>query len=311
MTVFQNRYLKSNKIFNKMKKYFIIAFILLLAGCRNANDTNKEVVRMYHPCGSLHIKYTRINGMKEGRYVEFYPSGQIEREGFFFNDMMHGEAVSFHENGNVRIRSNWMWGLPQGRFHYYNKNGQLDSIAEFSLRLEETIFEYLERHTLTMEESKNVTVHTNSIIRFDNGAVDMDRSLFYDIGVEPLIENGIMTFHLFFSNPCIYFGYNCDNIEIITYVNSIADGKMVHRVISATGPFQHTTDSHNVGEGKHFFYAIIRLELTDGTYDFVLIRFPFVVDGNEIVFVGIPILPCSAEALKNLARTKAVPCSLY
>ena len=254
-----------------MKKYIIPFIVFLLSSC-----TNKKEINMYYPDGSLHIKYIKINGIKEGQCTQFYQSGQVEVEYFFKNDFKNGQVTTYYENGNVKLTGQYIWGAPIGSYYYYNENNKLDSVIEYILWQEnETVFEYLERDTITKDIAQNAEIYKNSIAIFDeNEMIDMDKSLYYEVSFDTIVRNGTIRFYLSFSNPYEYYGYNSDSIEFITYVNSIYnEEKVTHQVFSRTSPI-HLTGVHRVISGKQFFYAIITLHYDDGIRE-MLIKVPF------------------------------------
>lgn len=97
------------------------------------------------------IKYkgNLINGLKHGKWFEYYECGKIERvynyeygvrvstrEHFhedgrlcciynFVNDMKHGEYLKFYKNGNIDMKSNFKYGKKDGTELTYYENGQL------------------------------------------------------------------------------------------------------------------------------------------------------------------------------------------
>ena len=151
----------------------------------------------------------------------------------------------------------------------------MDSVHEYILWLEnETVFEYLERDTITKEIAQNAELYTNSRVIFDeNGMIDMVKSLYYEVSFDTIVKNDTARFYLSFSNPCEYYGYNCDSIEILTYVNSIANKDITHRIFSRKNSI-HLTGVHRINQGKQFFYSIITLHYDDGIRK-ILIKVPF------------------------------------
>ena len=91
-----------NSIF--MNKYIVSFIGFLLLGC-----TNKKDVNLYYPDGTLHITYTKINGIKEGKCTQFYPSGKIEVEYFFKDDFENGPVTTYYENGNLKVKGQYIY----------------------------------------------------------------------------------------------------------------------------------------------------------------------------------------------------------
>jgi hypothetical protein len=246
--------------------------------------TNKREINEYYPDGALRTTYTVINGIKEGKYTEFRQSGEIGIEYFFKDGFEHGPVTAYYKNGNIAHKGQLVWGIPVGSNYYYNENNKLDSIVEYILLQEnETFFEYLERDTITKEIAQSAFIQKNAIIIFDkNGIIDMGKSLYYEISFDTIVHNDMVRFYLSFSNPCEYEVYNCDSIEIITYVNCIADKETTHKILSSKNAI-HLTGVHKRNKGRNVFYAIIILHYKDGKARPILIKVPFETGNFENV----------------------------
>jgi len=66
------------------------------------------------------------DGLKEGPFTNFYPSGIIRGEGSYRSGRMDGPYTSWHENGQLRQNANYSNGDLDGPYESYFENGQLN-----------------------------------------------------------------------------------------------------------------------------------------------------------------------------------------
>lgn len=64
------------------------------------------------------------NGVKQGRYVEFYSNGNIKRIGNMNKNSAEGYQVEFYENQNKKYESECIAGLEM-TFTKYDENGNV------------------------------------------------------------------------------------------------------------------------------------------------------------------------------------------
>lgn len=101
------------------------------------NGDKKE----YHYNGNLKLKYTLINGEKNGKYFEYDNSGILIKEYNLKNDKLHGECKESHLNGKISELFNYYLGEQIGNFKRYNYQGNL--ILEYNLKDGELNGEYI------------------------------------------------------------------------------------------------------------------------------------------------------------------------
>lgn len=63
--------------------------------------------------------------LKDGRYVQMYPSGVLKAEIRFENGKENGPAKFFYENGNLQARAEYKNGLLNGSLFSYSPEGKL------------------------------------------------------------------------------------------------------------------------------------------------------------------------------------------
>jgi len=52
----------------------------------------------------IYEKIFFVNGLKQGPYSAYYPSGQIKIAGNYENGMLEGEYIIYNEDGSIRVK---------------------------------------------------------------------------------------------------------------------------------------------------------------------------------------------------------------
>jgi uncharacterized protein len=66
-----------------------------------------------------------LNGKRTGKWLYYYPNGQIENIEFNKNGLVDGEFISYHDNGKLSAKGRYEKGNRVGIFHVYNDKGEL------------------------------------------------------------------------------------------------------------------------------------------------------------------------------------------
>lgn len=74
--------------------------------------------------GNIESYFYVENGVKQGRYVEFYPSGNIKKAGNMNRNSADGYQVEFFENKTKKYESECIAGLEM-TFKKYDENGSI------------------------------------------------------------------------------------------------------------------------------------------------------------------------------------------
>ena len=72
------------------------------------------------------------DGLREGPYNYFYPSGIIRGEGSYRSGLRDGPYTSWYENGQIRNKWNRSNGELDGPYEDYYENGQLNEKGSYS-----------------------------------------------------------------------------------------------------------------------------------------------------------------------------------
>jgi antitoxin component YwqK of YwqJK toxin-antitoxin module len=71
------------------------------------------------------------DGKKEGLWIYFYETGEIEREIEYKNGVEDGSFKLYHKNGQIAVESTHIDGKTVGLFIEYYENGHLKQVTEF------------------------------------------------------------------------------------------------------------------------------------------------------------------------------------
>ena len=103
-------------------------------------DTTRVVFRAVLRNGEYHGSFTDYSpegtdegyqegeyrdGLKEGPYTNFYPSGIIQAEGSYRSGLQDGPYTRWYENGQLRSEWTYSSGIFNGPYEEFGENGQL------------------------------------------------------------------------------------------------------------------------------------------------------------------------------------------
>ncbi|MBS0624658.1 MAG: hypothetical protein JSS32_01240 [Verrucomicrobia bacterium] len=71
-------------------------------------------------------------GVLQGRTINFYPNGQIQKETPYQQNLIEGEMVDYFPNGSLREKTSFIKGIKQGLSLGYWSNGQVSWIEDYS-----------------------------------------------------------------------------------------------------------------------------------------------------------------------------------
>jgi antitoxin component YwqK of YwqJK toxin-antitoxin module len=90
-------------------------------------------------------KYNFSNGVKQGGYLTFYSSGELETRGEFVDDVKSSKILRYYKNKEIKAEEYYTSGLKSGEWKEYYKSGGLKSIRNYdSNNLKGDYFDYEE-----------------------------------------------------------------------------------------------------------------------------------------------------------------------
>ena len=81
----------------------------------------------YYKDGTLYYCYEQIKGIRHGKYVQYYPNGNLHIQSHFKDNNLHGEELQYSEDGILRDRINHVNGLTEGVAFTYAKSGEIEN----------------------------------------------------------------------------------------------------------------------------------------------------------------------------------------
>ncbi|PJJ59501.1 toxin-antitoxin system YwqK family antitoxin [Hymenobacter chitinivorans] len=87
--------------------------------CQAPADTLPGQVRRYYENGRLLESYTRVNGVLEGPWVIYFPSGRVDREMTFLAGRPHGLYKSYDKQGRLEREIGYVNGVLDGPWVFY------------------------------------------------------------------------------------------------------------------------------------------------------------------------------------------------
>jgi len=79
----------------------------------------------YHDNGRKELEETYINNVRQGRAIAYsYPGKRIEQK-YYVNDTLHGKYYKWHGNSELQIYGEFINGLFDGTWLYYDDYGEL------------------------------------------------------------------------------------------------------------------------------------------------------------------------------------------
>jgi uncharacterized protein len=117
-SIFEKGRLKDIKFFDKK-------------GAVTGNTTSRKGVAditFYAPDGTKRSKGTYSKeGVAEGKFTEYYKSGQISSDGFYRNGLQQDKKTFYYADGKVSMEGNYRDDKAHGYFISYHNNGQVST----------------------------------------------------------------------------------------------------------------------------------------------------------------------------------------
>jgi hypothetical protein len=126
-----------------------------------------------------------LNGLKNGKMIEYYKNGSIKVESNWVNDTINGYSIGYYESGNIEFISSWLNGELHGDYVKYDEMGNLhikktyyfNEVDGYEARYDHGILKQL-NHYIKVGDSS----YLNQYINYDKfGSIKAESSKFYTL----------------------------------------------------------------------------------------------------------------------------------
>ncbi|MEE9407128.1 MAG: hypothetical protein V3V28_03530 [Polaribacter sp.] len=112
------------------KGYWIIDYYISgkkqMEGLSKTNQPNKEMyvgaVNYYHENGAKFQKVNYVNGKPDGKFYEYYDTGEMQRTGKYDTGLREGNWKVYYKNGKIQEKGKYKKGEKAGVWKTFYKN---------------------------------------------------------------------------------------------------------------------------------------------------------------------------------------------
>jgi len=115
--------------------FFFASFAIVNCACKREPE-KIEVVQNYGT-GEISRRYTKIDGKKEGKMIDYYPDGNLKGEKLFENDIQVGKTTIYYKTGEVKEVQYYVDGKRHGGDTLFYKTGQPEMVLTFNKGLKD------------------------------------------------------------------------------------------------------------------------------------------------------------------------------
>lgn len=117
--------LKTTKEYSSKSEY-------LGQGLFDKNGKRTGPWKLYDDINSYYFgKGSYLDGEKDGKWIFYYPNGEIELEGYYSEGKPDRKWVWTYENGNTKREENFIYGKREGEYTEYDSIGNLILTGEY------------------------------------------------------------------------------------------------------------------------------------------------------------------------------------
>jgi antitoxin component YwqK of YwqJK toxin-antitoxin module len=98
----------------------------------NEEEGRIQIIKKY-PNGSIYMRYTMKNGVKDGLYEEFYEDGTPRSLQNYKDGKRHGMYKDFRTNGKIFIEGNYKDNKPDGDHFIRFEDGSIYSSTQYKM----------------------------------------------------------------------------------------------------------------------------------------------------------------------------------
>lgn len=97
---------------------------LIKAKGNYVNQKKDSIWNYFSSAGYKISEELYVNGLKQGKVINYFADGKIAEEKEYVNDFENGEWIQYYEDGKVRMKSTYKDGSLEGKTYYYDRGGK-------------------------------------------------------------------------------------------------------------------------------------------------------------------------------------------
>ena len=92
----------------------------------------------YYEDGQKRVEgHFNADGLKDGKWIYWYPNGNKWSEGYFSEGLNHKKRTTYHENGEKHYEGKYDMGQRTGLWKFYSDEGKLLKEIDYDKELED------------------------------------------------------------------------------------------------------------------------------------------------------------------------------
>jgi antitoxin component YwqK of YwqJK toxin-antitoxin module len=105
-------------------------------GCKhnqyyNYGSVESNLVIERYDNGEIKAKGAKIDGMRQGYWIEYWPSGVIYEEEVYVNDTLNGPSINYSNTGKICAKGSKKSGKREGNWELYYPNGNIQAKGNY------------------------------------------------------------------------------------------------------------------------------------------------------------------------------------
>ncbi|MEL6864468.1 MAG: hypothetical protein AAFP19_08620 [Bacteroidota bacterium] len=93
------------------------------------------VLTASYPNGNLESWQEYVDGIGQGKWINYYENGQIKEEGYYEQNRVEGPIKKYHANGQLKAEGTYKdWRIRIQVWKYYDETGQLTKTEDYGER---------------------------------------------------------------------------------------------------------------------------------------------------------------------------------
>lgn len=96
-----------------------------------SEGVGEGIWKSYYPSGQVAEEYTYVGGKKEGEWIQYFSDGIIKSRGNYLDGQLDGLYVIYHLNGKVQVSGTYSMSKKTGAWVYLSEIGELEKREEY------------------------------------------------------------------------------------------------------------------------------------------------------------------------------------